>query len=222
VYERSTSQIRKGAETETSTTIERATLNGSLQTVERSMSVERPTSSGSQVDSTVYRKDVSGNFSPFAQDVKRISKSGPEETTDAAHYEAGPDGKLALASREIDHIQTNPDGSQVEESDLYSKYSAGRTGDANAAEPRLQQQIQRQRKPGPGGVVVETTSVRARLPNDPSRFGAYEKVSQTISTRTDASGREVKNTSTEVGRRNPNGEIVVEQGRVDETVSTKK
>ena len=43
LYERSTTQIRKGAATETSTTVERATLNGALQPVERSTSVERPT-----------------------------------------------------------------------------------------------------------------------------------------------------------------------------------
>src|ERR1700730_17097688 len=90
LFERSTSQIRKNGATETSTTVERATLNGALQTVERDTKVERPTGSGSQVESNVSRRDISGNFIPFAQEVKQIAKSGPNETTDAARYETGP------------------------------------------------------------------------------------------------------------------------------------
>ena len=93
VSERSTTQIRKGATTETSTTVERATLNGSLEPVERQMSVERPSGGGAEVQSTTYRRDVSGNFTPFTQEVKQIKKSGNEETTDAARYELGRTGR---------------------------------------------------------------------------------------------------------------------------------
>jgi len=222
LFERSTSQIRKNGGTETSTTVERATLNGALQTVERDMKVERPTGSGSQVESTVFRRDISGNFTPFAQEVKQITKSGADETTDAARYETGPDGKLVLASRSIDRVKTNPDGSQVSDTDVYSLFSAGRTVDLLAKQPRLQEQIHKERTPGPGGKVVETTSVRARLPNDQSNFGAYQKVSQTTYTSTDPNGREVKSTSTAVSRRDTNGDIVVDQGRVEQSVTTKK
>jgi hypothetical protein len=220
--ERATSQIRKNGATETSTTVERATLNGALQTVERDSKVERPTGSGSQVESTTYRRDISGNFTPFAQEVKQITKSGAEETTDAARYELGPDGKMTLASRAVDHVKKNPDGSQVSDTEVYAIFSAGRTVDLSANQPRLQEQIHKERTPGPGGKMVETTSVRARLPNDQSAFGAYEKVSQTTYTSTDASGREVKSTSTAVSRRDPNGDIVVDQGRVEQSVTTKK
>jgi hypothetical protein len=222
LFERSTSQIRKNGATETSTTVERATLNGALQTVERATKVERPTGSGSQVESTVFRKDISGNFTPFAQEVKQITKGGGAETTDAARYEPGPDGKLTLASRSIDHVKTNPDGSQVTDTEVYSSFSAGRTVDLSANQPRLQQQIHKERTPGPGGQMVETTSVRARLPNDQSQFGAYEKVSQTTYTSTDASGREVKSVSTSSSRRDTNGDIVVDQGRLEQSVTTKK
>jgi hypothetical protein len=224
VFERSTSQIRKNGATETSTTVERATLNGALQPVERDTKIERPTGSGSQVESVVYRRDVSGNFTPFAQEVKQITKSGAEETTDAARYELGPDGKLTLASRAIDHVKTNPDGSQVADSDVYSIFSAGRTVDlgAPANQPRLQEQVHKERTPGPGGKMIETTSVRARLPNDQSSFGAYEKVSQTTYTATDPGGREIKSSSAAVSRRNPNGDLVVDYGQVEQSVATKK
>jgi len=222
IAERAVTQIRKGAATETTTTIERPTLNGALQPVERSNSIERPSGSGSQVQSTTFRPDVSGNFTPVSQEVKQITKSGADETTDAAHYEIGVDGKMTLTSRAIDRVKTNPDGSQVAETDVYSRFSAGKTGDANANQPRLQEQIQRQRKPAPGGKIIETTSTRARLPNDPSRFGAYEQVLQTTITSTDASGREVKRTEAAIGRRDPNGQIVPQEGRAESSVSTKK
>jgi hypothetical protein len=220
LFERATTQVRKGATTETSTTVERATLNGALAPVERSQSVERPTGSGSQVDSTTYRRDLNGNFTPAAQEVKQISKRGNEETTDLAHYELSPDGKLALTSRAIDRVKTNADGSQVADTEVYSKFSAGRTGDVNADQPRLQEQIHRERTAAAGGAVVETTSVRARLPNDPSRFGALEKVSQTTYTSKDAAGREVKTTETTVGRRDANGQIVAQEGQSGRVVTT--
>jgi len=222
VAERSTTRIKKGSTTETSTTVERGTLNGSLEPVERSMSVERPSGSGAEVQSTTYRRDVSGNFTPFTQEVKQITKSGSEETTDAARYEIGSDGKMALSSRAVDHLKTNSDGSQVVETDVYSKFSAGHTGDSGADQPRLQQQIRTQRTPAAGGKVIETTSSRARLPNDPSRFGAYEQISQTTITSTDPAGREVKKSDTVLGRRNTNGEVVTQEGRAENSVATKK
>src|SRR5262249_15261331 len=102
LYERATTQVRKSVSvTETSTTVERASLNGSLETSERSVSVERNNVGGSEVESTTYRRDVSGGFQAFMQDVKRISKSGADETTDAAHYELDPNRKLTLASRAV-------------------------------------------------------------------------------------------------------------------------
>jgi hypothetical protein len=84
----------------------------------------------------------------------------------------------------------------------------------------LQEQIHRERTASAGGAVVETTSVRARLPNDPSRFGALEKVSQTTYTSKDAAGREVKTTETTVGRRDPNGQIVAQEGQSGRVVTT--
>src|SRR5258708_4712526 len=101
LFERATTQIRKGDTTEISTTVERATLNGSLQATERSTSVERKTAGGSQIDSTSYRRDISGNFTPLTQDVKRISQAGGDETTAAAPYVV-ENGKLTLACPAID------------------------------------------------------------------------------------------------------------------------
>jgi hypothetical protein len=223
LFERSTTHTRPGAATtETSTTVERATLNGGLQVMERDATVERKNGDTSKVESTTYRRDVSGNFTPFAQSVKETSKTGGLETADATNYEMGPDGKLRLASREVDHVVTKPDGSKVVDSDVYSRFNAGHLGDANAIEPRLQQQVHKELVPGPGGVTIETTSVRSRLGDNSSGFGAYEKVSQTTYTSADASGHKIENSSSVGSRRDPNGDIVVDQGMVNHTVETKK
>ena len=109
----------------------------------------------------------------------------------------------------------------MSDTDVYALFSTGRTVDLSSNQPRLQEQIHKERTPGPGGKIVETTSVRARLPNDQSNFGAYQKVSQTTYISTDASGREVKSTSTANSRRDTNGDIVVDQGRVEQSVSKK-
>src|SRR5690348_6134468 len=91
LFQRSTTQIRKsGGTTETTTNVERATANG-LAMVERTQSVERPTPAGSQLESTTYRRDLSGNLTPVAQDTKQVAKKGSEESDDTAHYELGPD-----------------------------------------------------------------------------------------------------------------------------------
>ena len=52
-----------------------------------------------------------------------------------------------------------------------------------------------------------------------TRFGAYEKVSQTTYTSTDAAGHEVKRIESVVGRRDTNGQVVVEQGSSERRVS---
>jgi hypothetical protein len=221
IFERTITEVRKSpSATATSVNVERATLNGGLSPVQRIQSIERPTAGGSQLESTTYTRDVSGSFTPSAQDVKQITKRGTEETTDVVHYELDPYGKLALYSRAIDRLKVNPDGSQLTETDVYSKFSAGKTGDVNADQPRLQEQIRKQRVPGPGGVTVETTSVRSRLPNDQSRFGNYETVGQTTY-RKAAGPRELQSSESVRGRRDPNGEIAPLEGTTVQTVTIK-
>jgi hypothetical protein len=224
LFERATSQVRKSGENtkETSTTIERGTINGALQTVERDASTERKVGDQTSVESTTYRRDVSGNFMPYSQEVKQVSKTGGVQTADTSHYELGPDGKLGLATRTIDHVTKGANGVEVVDTDVYSRFSAGHAADVNTSAPRRQEQIRTERAPGPGGVMVETRSVRARLASDPSQFGQYQKVSQTTYTSTDPSGRQTESATTVTSRRDTNGDIVVDQGMVNQTVTIKK
>jgi hypothetical protein len=59
------------------------------------------------------------------------------------------------------------------------------------------------------------------VPLDPSRFGTFEKVSQTTHTTTDPNGQAVKSSSETVSRRNPNGDIVVDRGQSEQIVTPK-
>jgi hypothetical protein len=222
LLERSTTETKKDAVTTTSTTtVEMPNINGTLQPWERTQSVEKRGVASSRVDSTTYRRDVNGSYSPVSQEVKQITKDAAgQETTDSTRYETIHTGKMEMTGRTVERVKTNPDGSRIAETDVYSRFSAGRAGDVNADAPRLQEQIRTERKPGAGGAVVETTSVRARVPNDPSRFGTYEQVSQVTYTSA-ADGKEVKTTETTVGRRDPNGRIVVTEGGGSTAVAPK-
>lgn len=222
MLERATTQVRKGTVTEANTSIERATVNGTLELAEKRSVIEKPAGSGTETQSTVFRRDTNGGFYAAAQEVTKKQKSGSQENLDTARYEVGQDGKLELAERRMGKTTTKPDGSQVVEVNVYSKMTASNAGDSDASTPRLQQQIVTERVKGPNDTIVETTNVRARLPNDPSRFGAFEQIQRTTHVSKDASGREVSSTDTAVGRRDPNGEIVTREISRERAESTKK
>ncbi|MGH9719338.1 MAG: hypothetical protein ACRD8O_03945 [Bryobacteraceae bacterium] len=209
--ERVTTEIKKSGTTQSTTLVERPGTGG-LQPYERTVAVERPAGSGAEVQTNTSRRDLNGNMSEFAREIKSTVKSGAAEKVDTTRYEVGPDGKLELASRTIGTTTTAANGSQVEQIDVYSRFSAGRVSDVNSSTPRLQEQIVKERVPGPGNTIIETTSVRARSGTYPSRFNNYEKVSQTTYVTTDAAGREVKSSQTTLTRRDLNGNLVaVEQ-----------
>ncbi|MBI1789518.1 MAG: hypothetical protein HYR60_18440, partial [Acidobacteria bacterium] len=222
VVERVTTDTRKGAAVETTTVVERPSINGGLQTSERTQSVERASGNSTQTEATTYRADASGNLYPAAREVKVVEKSGNLEKTDSARYEPGSSGRMELSARTVGKVKTNPDGSQVEEIEVYGRRMAFNASDVEAAAPRLQQQIVTQRSaPGPGNVVVEKTSVRGRLPADPSRFGDYEEVTKVTRTTVDPAGREVKNIESTVGRRDSNGRLQAQEVIREQSVETK-
>ena len=206
--ERETTQVREsGPTTQTTVSVERSTINGALELVQKASAIERKTSNGSTLESTVYKRDLNGSFNPAASERINRTKQGNAETVDSNVYELGPDNKLTLSKRMVGTITTKSDGSQVEQLDVYSTKTGPVTIDANANGPRLQQQVLRERQVKSDGTVVEVTSVRDRLPSDPSRFGNYERVAETTIVSTDASGRKVTQSSRDVERRDPNGEV---------------
>jgi hypothetical protein len=202
--ERSTT--RAGA-SESTVVVERPAPGRGMEVVER----ETVAHTGSRAETRTYRRDSNGNFYEAAREVSETSRSDGQETTETTRLEAGNAGRLEPASRTVSKTQKRADGSETEEIEVYSKFLSGHAADVDAARPRLEQQILRERKPGPDRTVLETTSVRSRLANDPSRFGPYETVSETSYTR-----GTVQTIESTVGRRDINGRISAEEIRRDE------
>ena len=121
-------------------------------------------------------------------EVTTKNKSGAQENVDSTVYEPGIDGRLQLSGRRVATITTKSDGSQVEEIDVYGR-TIGYAADANAAAPRLQQQILKEKVVRPDGSVVESTNVRSRVSHDSDRMSNYEKTTETSTVATDAAGR---------------------------------
>lgn len=222
VFERSTSQTREsGGATQTVISVERGNPNGGLAIYEKTSSVERKTSSGSQIESSTTRPDVNGQLSVAKSEVTTKTKTGAQESVDSTAYEPGIDGKLQMSGRRVGTITTKADGSQVEEIDVYGR-TVGFAADANAATPRLQQQIVREKTVQADGSMVESTNVRSRVSHDSNRMTNYEKTTETSTVATDAAGRQVKTTATTVNRRDASGTLRPAETAVTVAVEPKK
>ena len=218
--ERTSTEVRKSGSAETAvTSIERPAANGSLEIVEKKNAVTEKMGDNSKVESTVYRKDVNGGMYTALSEVSTTTKSGNVEATDTAQYVRGPDGNMELDKRIVGKTTSQPNGGQVEQIEVYAKTTASNVGDINARQPRLQQEIVRESVPGPNNTIVETTSIRARAVNDPSRFTDYEKTKQVIQQSQNAAGMQVTNQRTVVERRDVNGNLIVEKEVVRNSVA---
>ncbi len=222
IFERATTQTREsGGTTQTVIAVERGNPNGGLALYEKTTAVERKTSSGSQIESSTTRPDVNGQLSVAKSEVTTKSKSGAQENVDSTVYEPGIDGKLQMAGRRVATVTTKPDGSQVEEIDVYGR-TVGFAADANAATPRLQQQILKEKVVRPDGSVVESTNVRSRVSHDSDRMSNYERTAETSTVATDAAGRQVRTTATTVNRRDASGTLRPAETAVTVAVEPKK
>jgi len=204
------------------TALERPTLNGGMEVVEREKTVKRESSGTTESETIVYRKNANGGFSEAVRVRTVATKSGDAETSEQTRWEPDPSGRFVVSGKTVRRTVKNPDGSQTEETDVYSLFSVGRTADANADQPRLQEQIRKLRRPGDGKTSVETTSVRARLPNDPSRFSDYAVVSTVTVSEMDSSGRAVESSQSAVRRRDINGGFSLQEVRREEISKVKK
>ena len=210
--ERSTATVRKGATTDTTVVVERPTLNGSLETVERIAAVERETAPGARtIQSSTYRRDTNGAMKEAVRESTVITVNGNQEAKDSSTYTLNADNKLELYERRVGKKVTQADGSEAEDIDVYSRFAAFHTPDTGAKEARLQEQIVRQRRPGTNSTVVESTTVRARLPNDLSRFGVVEQTTAKIKMSKDASGAQVSTSDVTVGRIGPDGRVITQE-----------
>jgi hypothetical protein len=176
--ERVISEATKSGDTvQASVTVERPTVNGTLDVVER-QNVSRTGDTGSG-STTTLRKNVSGQFYEAARVVTEASQDqSGDKVVNKAQYEVGEGGRLELHSQTVSRIRKNPDGSESREVDLFRRVP-GRA--ESSAAPQLEErQIIEQRKSG--DQLTETTLVQRPTINDPSRLSAPIKLGERVCT----------------------------------------
>jgi hypothetical protein len=153
--------------------IERPTLNGAFETVEKRSATERKTAQGVRQETVTWRRDAEGRFSEALRQVTERTGQDGRATENQAQYEAGPAGKLELTSQTVSRSVKNADGSERTELDVYRVWVPGRP---TAESPRLIEQQLVERRPGADGTVVESVSVRRPAPDGSNPSGAYRKI----------------------------------------------
>ncbi len=180
LYERRTANTVKSASGEgTSTVVERPGLSGTLEVAERVRSVETRSQGRIQRDVVTQRKDVNGRFNDAVREVSDQVKQPGLSTETRTVYEAGAGGALQPATQSVSRTRTNPDGSEVEETSVHTPWAAGKSA-GGAPQMQLSEQWLIERKPGPGNVMVETSSVAKPTLDYPARLGAYQQISEVV------------------------------------------
>jgi hypothetical protein len=169
----------QGTTTTVATVVDRASLNGAGQVVEKKDTVIEATASGARVNESVYRPNPEGRLVETLRQVSTETKSGNLTTSQTAYYEPDMQGKLALARQNVSKTIKNPDGSEVTQVDLYARSIDGLVQSADAPQQVKEEQII-ERRQGPGGAIVETLSVRRPTLADPKKLGNLETVSETV------------------------------------------
>ena len=178
IAERTRAQVRPAGDVVRSdVTIERPTLNGGFEAVEKRSATERKTGPGVQQEIVTLRRDSSGRFSEALRQVTEKTEKDGRTTENAAQFELGPTGRLELASQTVSRSVKNPDGSQRTELEVYRTGASGRV---SGGQPQLIEQQLVERRPGEGGTVVESLSVRRPAVDGTKPSGSYQKVSERV------------------------------------------
>lgn len=177
--ERSVTETRKSASGLSSEiAVERPTPNGGLETVEKTTVVQAGTPENYQESATTLRKGASGFYPALKVVTNHTGKAG-QTTENSAQYEVGSSGSLELHSQTVLRVEKRPDGSESREQDVFDKSVPG-TIDAPGAKLRLKEREYVERRPGSGGSVTETVSVRRPSVSDPNVLGPPRIVSETV------------------------------------------
>jgi hypothetical protein len=158
--------------------VQRITPNG-LQPVEKQTQVVSKQGAGYQAESTTYRSDGNGGFSPALRQTTEHIVQGSQISENVAEYERDSYGELALHGQTVTKTVTRPDGSQESVVDVYSRNVPG-TVAATGSGLKLQEEQMIESAPGPGNTVVQTLSVRRPTVSDPGTLGPARQLSQTV------------------------------------------
>jgi hypothetical protein len=179
VVEKSLTDTQKSASGDVSeTVVQRLTPNG-LQPVEKQSQVVSKQGNGYQAESTTYRSDGNGGFTPAVRQTTEHIVQGSQVSDSSAEYERDSYGQLALHGQTVTKTVTRPDGTQQSVVDIYSTNVPGTVSGSGSA-LKLQEEQMIESLPGPGNTVVQTLSVRRPTVSDPGVLGPARQLSQTV------------------------------------------
>ncbi len=161
---------KSGDTTNTVTTVERQTVNGSFEVVEK----RQRTADDATQQETVLRPDPQGRLRESARSTTESKEANGERLENTANYEIGYDGKLVLHSQSVARIRKNADGSETKEVDLYRRLP-GRADPTATPALEERQVIEQSRS---GNQLTETIYVQRPSINDPKRLGALTKLQE--------------------------------------------
>ena len=178
--ERRTTEARvQGSTTTANTVVDRPTLNGSFETVEKRSAVTDGPATNQRTTESVYRRDGAGGFQETLRTVKTSAKQNDTTTESTANYEPGVTGQLALASQTESVSTKQPNGTETTQVNMFAHTVAGQLQD-NSAKMRVLEQQVIERRTNSDGSVAETLSVRRPSMGDPNRLGELQKISETV------------------------------------------
>jgi len=181
--ERTTTHARKSGDTEHSeTTVERPSISGAVETVEKRTRVETGGTNVYNADLVTYRRNSSGSFYEAAREVSERKTLDRMSTETTSRYNATNSGHLELAGRQVSRTERLADGTERQVVDVYGAVSQGRTVNGFGGGPQLREQQIIERRPTAGGGEVETFSVRRPSLSDAGQLGPAQKISETVCT----------------------------------------
>jgi hypothetical protein len=174
-------EVHKSEGQETAeTVIQKPTINGSLDTVEKQSQVKVLDSSGGyRQDATTYRANPNGGFYEAVRTTTEHAVQGSEVTDHTAEYEVDSGGQLQLHSQTVSKAVTAPDGSKEVVVDIFGNNVPGVVNSGSSALKLQEQQVSHE-KPGPNDTVTQTLSVRRPSMSDPNTLGPAQQLSQTV------------------------------------------
>lgn len=172
---------KQGDQTVSETRIERPSINGSFELLEKRTAREtvREADKASERDETVYVRDANGAFIPAQRRVVRARESDGTLQEQVEEYEAATSGVLRLSRQVSSVTRKNPDGTEDTVVDVYGVNAPGRAIEPGSPAQLRERQIFTSRQ-SPDGSVVTVFSVQRPSLNSPKELGRPETVSETV------------------------------------------
>jgi len=180
VAQKAVTETRKsGAEERSETVVQRPTINGSLDTVEKQDQVKVAQADGYRDETTTYRSSGAGDFYAAVRTVTDHTEKNGQSSDNTVEYEANPGSALQVHSQTVTKTVTAADGSKDTVVNIYAANVPGTVGEPGSALKLQEQQLVDSQK-GPGGAVTQTLSVRRPTVSDPNTLGPARQLSQTV------------------------------------------